>query len=298
MTDIEGFKNLIADMERSLTNPRLEDGEIIRIKKDISDTKDMLIKKYNDITYATAMNFNDYERWIKQQGKQKSHKTGIDFIDQIFGGDGIHEETFVNIIGDSGTGKSTLAIQILLNIAEHSKSYFISLEMGRFKTYNKINSMIKTQKQRENLFIDIWNDDLSNIERDIELFARNGAKVFVIDSKMKILVNGAEKEHEKISKLSNSLSKLTQKLGIIIFLINQISEENIKTGRATMKGSGDQKYDSDLIFQIERSKKNDKSRIFHLAKNRQNDIEPKIEYFADFRTYEVEGGTVDMPLEL
>jgi len=213
--------------------------------------------------------------------KPVRHKTGILFLDNILC-DGIDEETFINIIGESGAGKSTFAIQVLLNVAKVSKSYFVSLEMGKFKTFNKINGMISDENQKDNLYIDIWTRNLDDLVREIEIFSHNSVKFFVIDSKMKIDIHGNKDEHLKISELSSTLASLTQRLGIIIILINQISEDSLKTGRTSIKGSGDQKYDTDILISIEKNKKDDNTRILNLAKNRQTEEERKFVYDKNF----------------
>jgi hypothetical protein len=56
--------------------------------------------------------------------------------------------------------------------------------------------------------------------------------------------------NEKRSSISAALSKLTQQLGIIIILINQVSKGDLKDGRVDFKGSGDVAYDSDINFFI------------------------------------------------
>ncbi len=296
--DTEVLKEIISNNEAVLINTQKEEDRK-QLISEINYAKEILVKQYRDISYSTAMTFNQYEEWIRKQGKQQKHKTGIGFIDNIFGGEGIEEEKFINLVGAPGTGKSTLALKILLNVAKKEKAYFVSLEMGRFKTYNEISSKIETPEQRENLYIEIWNDNIDNIERDIELFSHNGCKFFVIDSKMKISLSGKEPTHEKIEKMSNTLSKLTQKLGIIIILINQMSGDNLKNNIVTLKGSNAQDYDTDILFSIEFDKKDDNLRVLNVVKNRQNDVKPKIKYDLSFReTIDVEIGTADMPIIL
>jgi predicted ATP-dependent serine protease len=299
--DIETLKEAVKSMEAGLPYQK-DEATKKEIIKEIDFLKNKLIQQYKDTTYTKAMTFKEYEEWIRTLGEQKKHQTGIDFIDNIFGGEGIQEESFINIVGESGSGKSTLGLQILLNVANKEPAYFISLEMGRFKTYNKIKSMIDdNSKQYDNLIVDIWEDDFSKTIRDIELYAHNGCKFFLIDSKMKLRVSGNEPTHEKISRMSNELSSLTQKHGIIIMLINQISEEDLKNKRVSLKGSGDQKFDTDLLISIEVDKKDDKKRIFNLVKNRQNDVKTKIEYDLNFKEipkFDIEVETTDYKMEV
>ncbi len=301
MTDkktIHALKNIVEMLENNLPNIKDEDQRIKDIQE-IEHCKNKLIEQYHDTSYTTAMNFNDYEKWIRTAGEQKKHQTGIEFIDNIFGGEGIEEESFINLVGESGSGKSTLGLRILLNVAEKEPAYFISLEMGRFKTYNTIAGTKPNIAQRENLYIDIWEDSLDKTLRNIELYAMNGCKFFLIDSKMKLEIKGNIPTHEKIAKMSNDLSKLTQKLGIIIILINQTSEEDLKNKRVSLKGSGDQKYDTDILLSIEIDKKDPRYRILNIAKNRQNDILKKINYDLDFKEVTtVQEGTWDKPIKL
>ncbi len=284
---IESLKEFIEIREKMVLSESITSERKKELSLEISDFKDILLKEYRDISFSPAMTFREYSEYLKTLEHPAIHKTGVAFLDLVLGG-GIEEETFVNIIGESGAGKSTFAIQVLLNVAKESRAYFVSLEMGKFKTFNKIEGMIEEENQRDNLYIDIWTRNLDDIVREIELFSYNGVKFFVIDSKMKIDVAGNKDEHLKISELSSTLASLTQRLGIIIILINQISEDSLKTGRTSIKGSGDQKYDTDILISIEKNKKDNNTRILNLVKNRQTEEESRFTYSKDFETQEKE----------
>lgn len=287
--EIETLKDFISTREVMLRSETITSDRKQELTKEINEFKDTLLNVYRDISYSPAMTFREYAEYLKTLPSPKKHRTGVDFLDAILGG-GVEEETFINIIGESGSGKSTFAINLLLNVAKNTRSYFVSLEMGKFKTFNKIESMIETDQQRDNLYIDIWTRGLTQITREIELFAHNGVKFFVIDSKMKIEVEGGGDEYQKIAHLSNTLALLTQRLGVIIILINQMSEESIKNGRVAIKGSGDQKYDTDILIAIEKNKKDQNTRTLNLAKNRQTEVETKFVYSKDFKEQETHHG--------
>ena len=144
--------------------------------------------------------------------------------------------------------------------------------------------------------------DLDDLVREIELYAYEGIKFFGIDSKMKISVKGNDPEHLKISKISSTLSKLCAKKDIIIFLINQISEDDMKSKRLSLKGSGDQKYDADLLFFLTIDK--DEKRWLHCTKNRMSDILFKTEITKKHNSpivYEFKGDDnikIDMPYKI
>ncbi len=99
-----------------------------------------------------------------------------------------------------------------------------------------------------NLEIDSDTTFLHDIVDQVELHIREGYKFFMYDSKMKIEVKDIIKQNEKDEEISRQLSSLCQKRDIIFILINQMNNLDIKEKRLMMKGSGAQKYDSDLVF--------------------------------------------------
>lgn len=200
--------------------------------------------------------------------------TGINALDYAFKG-GFETALFIQLAGESGVGKSHLMLEIITNIAEGNKSTFFNFEMGKKLLVQRLQKARLTETQLDNLWIDSETRNLDDLVMEIELLVKDGCKFFVIDSKMKIEVPGKEPTHEKISKISNTLAKLTQQRDIIIMLINQMNEEDIKNKRLAMKGSGDQKYDSDIaLFYVKDDKGN---RKLICTKNRMDEIEFNID---------------------
>jgi len=105
--------------------------------------------------------------------------------------------------------------------------------------------------QANNLMISQDHRELSQIERVIAKYSKElNIRFIAIDSRMKINVSGKMEEFQKNSTISKELSRMCQKYGVIILLINQISEGDLKSGRLSLKGSGDQVYDSDVLLYI------------------------------------------------
>lgn len=252
------------------------ENKILDIKKLIEENKDLLEKKYNELLEHNGETLGEFELRVDSKPKSIKRATGIKLIDEHFDG-GFEEGMFINLIGESGAGKSTLMLEMLMNISAFSKSVFFGFEMGDRITLNKIRKFGVTDAHRKNLIIDIHSRNLETLKREILLYAKEGVKFFVIDSKMKLEVESSMDDYKKYSKISNDLSKLTQQNDIIIVLINQISEENLKTGRVSIKGSGDQIYDTDIVMVYRKKKNNDNIRELQIYKNRQNDREGVIE---------------------
>lgn len=193
--------------------------------------------------------------------------TGIAKIDNNFGG-GFTTGLFINLAGESGAGKTTLLLNILANMSEGRKTVFFNFEMGDRLFVKKLKEMQLSDKQLDNFIIDSETNNLSELLIEIELYAEEGIKFFAIDSKMKILNNNGEKEYQQISNMSRELSRLAARKDITIMLINQINEDDIKHKRLAFKGSGDQKYDSDIALFVVVE---DKRRKLLCTKNRLND---------------------------
>ncbi len=210
---------------------------------------------------------------VKERVKNKKHApkyaTGIEWFDEKMNG-GFEEGSFVNIAGANFSGKTLFVMKILENISKYKPVLFFSYEMyenllvrNRCKNYD--------ETQLRNTYIEQNRNDLDVIVEIIKSKAKDGVKFIAIDSRMKIKVAGNKEEWQKNSHISSTLSKLTQELGVIIMLINQISEADLKSKRPSLKGSGDQAYDSDVILYILKDPKDKAKRIMMCEKDRINE---------------------------
>lgn len=288
---VEAYKIQIENAKRLLEDNTTSEKQRIDANRVIEENKAILANVYNNLLKRNGKTYRELKAEVDSMGATPKRATGITLLDDFFDG-GIEEETFINLIGESGAGKSTLAIEILLNISEYSKSVFFSFEMGIKRTVKKIGSFRLTDNQQDNLIVDLDSYNIEQLKREVSLYANDGVKFFVIDSKMKLEADGYKDDYKKIAYISNELSKLTQKLGVIIILINQISEENLKNDRVSIKGSGDQIYDSDIVLVYKKSNKDKNRRELQIFKNRQNDklstIETKLLAGRTVSTIEVE----------
>jgi RecA/RadA recombinase len=255
-------------------NP-LPSEKLFKAKEEMIKAKEQLAKLLNHNNKRNGKTFSEWKQVLANMPKAIKRETGIKLLDDIFGG-GIDEGNFINLIGESSAGKSTLALEILTNVSQGGKAVFFSFEMGLRKSIGKIEDFNPTDVQCENLIIDFDSFNIETIATEITLYANDGAKFFVVDSKMKIDASGFSHEYQKISYISNVLAKLAQSLEIIIILINQVSEENLKNNRVSLKGSGDQVYDSDIILVYKKIADKPDERELEVFKNRQNDITKKI----------------------
>jgi replicative DNA helicase len=216
---------------------------IAKAKADIEE-KSRLIEELTE-TSERLETLADVRKRVNQKGNIVKYETGHSVIDSEMGG--FSEGSFINIGGENFSGKTTLVLYIIENISMYNRSVFFSYEM--YETL-LIKNKLTNEKIDKNLVIVQNKNYLHDIERIIRSEADSGVKFFAIDSIMKIKVLENLKDNQKASLISSTLAKLTQELGIIILLINQVSLTDIRDKRLEFKNSGDISYDSDVSFFI------------------------------------------------
>lgn len=282
-------KELSSSLIKFQDNPK----QLAETKREIYKNKvlmyDLILQE--DKTRA-GESARDFMARVRAMPKMVKHGTGIGAIDRKFGG-GFATGMYIQLAGESGVGKTTLLLDIICNCSEGYKSAFFNFEMGNRLLENKLSHRNLSDNQLDNLYINSDSRSLDELVMEIELLTKEGCKFFVIDSKMKIEVKENIPTHEKISKLSNTLAKLSQQRDIIIMLINQISEDDLKNKRLSLKGSGDQKYDGDIILFYIKDKEG--NRILKCTKNRQDDDLFEIKLTVDANG--ITRGLEEMPIE-
>jgi len=263
---------LIATAESNNSNDKYA------LKKELYENKVKMIEIITTEEKRAGITARELKRLVELRPKIPRYATGVEALDkELFGG--IEVGTFIQLAGESGVGKTHLTLEILSNIANYAKTLFFNFEMGDVRIIKRLNSLLTREEQWDNLIIDKDSREIDTLCNEIVLHARDGIKFFVIDSKMKIEVNSKESDHQKFSGITKRLSKISQQHDIIIFLINQMSESDIKDKRLAFKGSGDQKYDSDIsLFYLRDDEGN---RMLVCNKNRQDEREFKIKMHLD-----------------
>ena len=222
--------------------------EQLKLKIEISELETKMLKVIHTEDEAKiSLNAGNFIKLVQGMPNVPLHATGIHGLDESLGG-GIETGTFVQLSGESGVGKTKLLLDIVCNVAKGFKSVFFNREMGKRRLAQRLMQKNLNETQLLNLEIDSETTFLHDIVDQVELHIREGYKFFMYDSKMKIEVKDVVKQNEKDEEISRQLSSLCQRRDIIFILINQMNNLDIKEKRLMMKGSGSQKYDSDLVF--------------------------------------------------
>ena len=249
----------------------LEGKEKWEVESKLLDKKTQLNKlRKNNKIKSKAITAFDLIEDVDNRPSIPRYETGVIPLDAVLNG-GIEIGSFVQLAGSSFAGKTHLVIEIMSQVATYDKVLFFNFEMGDRRIAQRFSKTLHTKQAKQNMLIHNDNRELSHIVDEIISATKKGIKFFAIDSKMKIEVSDEKEDYKKFSKISATLSKLTQENEIIIFLINQISEDDDKTGRMAFKGSGDQLYDTDLALFYSLDKKNPNARKLVCRKNRQDE---------------------------
>jgi len=259
---------LVNEIDQAARNNN--NNEKIRLKRLLYlnkiDMIDAIDQEDKDRLFLTGL---ELHHEVENMPNVPRYATGIKVLDEAFR-DGIEVGTFLQLVGESGVGKSHLMFELIANVSKHKEVAFFSFEMGKRRTDDRMYKKVRDEKQLTNWKIDFFSRNITDLVNEIKLFARDGIKFFVIDSMMKIETDESKDlvAHQRV--ISHELSKVSQERDIIVCLINQMNKSDIKDGRMDIKGAGDQEYDSDILLFYRKDAEGKRQLV--CKKNRQDEI--------------------------
>ncbi len=239
--------------------------------------------------------FWEWEEFFENKPPIEKIETGINFLDYLTDG-GIEVGQMVLLSGDPEAGKTLLGVQFLMNANQHHKVTYFGFEFSvrkHIETLREKNFNIKT----DHYFIDDQSCELNDLISQIRSLAKEGHKVFLIDSQMKIQapIVGRTTEEIETAKFT-ALSEVARNLQVLIIFIVQNSKNDTYTPTGSRKGG----HEAHLMIRIERLKKYDlpqikdfveraKHRRIVILKNKQTGLSGFC-YFknVDYRFFEVD----------
>ncbi len=254
-------KEVLLDIESS--NARQRSEPIIEVKKRVAGRKTVRIE--------TGISVLDKEL-VNEKMKARNVKGGFAL------------GNYIQLAGSKGSGKSSIMLKILTGFSLSEKVCWFDFEMGEARVVDKL---ISFKHNENNLLYYGSSRLLSDVADEIKLLNAIGIRHFVVDSAMKIVVPNTD-NYNRFSAISSLLSELTSKLGINIYMINQMSQSSEKEGHLSIKHGNDAEYDADFIFFIMKIKAKDEkgdymeddfgmplyeenTRIIKCVKNRQDE---------------------------
>ncbi|GAA9258659.1 hypothetical protein TH0127_15220 [Helicobacter pylori] len=193
----------------------------------------------------------EWEEYFKNKPPIEKIETGISFLDAITDG-GIELGQIVLLSGDPEAGKTLLGVQFLMSAQQQHKVTYFGFEFSvrkHIETLKSKNFNIKA----ENYFIDDQSCELNDLISQIRSLAKEGHKVFLIDSQMKIQapIVGRTTEEVETSKFS-ALGETARSLQVLIIFIVQNSKNDSYTPTGSRKGG----HEVHLMIRIERLRMN------------------------------------------
>ncbi|WQZ52179.1 helicase DnaB [Helicobacter pylori] len=248
-SDFKTFLNL--KMQEHLAN------ELIKAtrKSEIFDF-DFLSKYIKLGSNRNGMYYWEWEEFFKSKPKIEKICTGINFLDNISDG-GFEVGQLVLISGDPEAGKTLLSIQYITNAQQQHKVTYFGFEFSVRKHIETLNS--KAFKiNKENYFIDDLSCEINELVSQIRGLAKEGHKLFVIDSQMKIQapIVGRTIEEVETTKFT-TLADLAKRLQVIIILIIQNSKNDSYAPTGSRKGA----HEAHVMIRIEKIKKGELNHI-------------------------------------
>ncbi|WQZ93768.1 helicase DnaB [Helicobacter pylori] len=191
----------------------------------------------------------EWEEFFKSKPKIEKIHTGIDFLDNISDG-GFEVGQLVLLSGDPEAGKTLLSIKYIINAQQKHKVTYFGFEFSVRKHIETLNSK-DFKLNKENYFIDDLSCEINELVSQIRGLAKEGHKLFVIDSQMKIQapIVGRTIEEVETSKFS-VLSDLAKRLQVIIVLIVQNSKNDSYAPAGSRKGA----HETHIMIRIEKIK--------------------------------------------
>ncbi|WQR86159.1 helicase DnaB [Helicobacter pylori] len=193
--------------------------------------------------------FWEWEEFFKNKPSIEKIKTGINFLDHLTDG-GIEVGQMVLLSGDPEAGKTLLGVQCLTQAQQQHKVTYFGFEFSvrkHIETLREKNFTIKA----DNYFIDDQSCELNDLISQIRSLSKEGHKVFLIDSQMKIQapIVGRTTEEIETAKFT-ALSEVARNLQVLVIFIVQNSKNDSYTPTGSRKGG----HEAHVMIRIEKIK--------------------------------------------
>lgn len=224
LPNVEAYITEIAQLAENRRIERLlnEMRVLLRKNGDAEEVKSLLTANIDKI-YTNAdgemLSFSQIKARVKLQPAREKLPMGIAFVDQHLGG-GFDLGNFIMVGGRPNSGKTSLVIQWLKNVAKHRKVDFYSLEFLLEDIIDK-NGGVGGSYENENWYL---NDRLNSLEKvcaNITRRTKEGVLLHVIDSQMKLESKTARNREEEETQKFAMLSKVAHINKCIVILIYQ-----------------------------------------------------------------------------
>ncbi len=200
--------------------------------------------------------YYEWEEFFESKPKIEKIHTGINFLDKISDG-GFEVGQLILLSGDPEAGKTLLSIQYIINAQQKHKVTYFGFEFSVRKHIETLNSK-GFNINKENYFIDDLSCEINELVSQIRGLSKEGHKLFVIDSQMKIQAPIVGKTIEEVETTKfTTLADLSKRLQVVIVLIIQNSKSDSYAPTGSRKGA----HEAHVMIRIEKIKSGDLKHI-------------------------------------
>lgn len=167
-----------------------------------------------------------YKVITEYSGKSSSAKgrlsTGFEEFDRVLGG-GLVQGEIALISGEPGVGKSTMLLQVAVNIAGKGRVLYVSGEESPNQLVSRLKRLAGNSKSADNIFV---TDDIS-VERVSSLVQEESFDLVIVDSIQSVVSDASKGFQGSISQVRASgalLTRLAKTSGTPIILVGQVSK--------------------------------------------------------------------------
>ncbi len=198
----------------------------------------------------------EWEEFFKSKPPIEKIATGIDFLDKISDG-GFEVGQLILLSGDPEAGKTLLGVQYITNAQQNHKVTYFGFEFSVRKHIETLNSKNFTLN-KENYFIDDLSCEINELVSQIRGLSKEGHKLFIIDSQMKIQAPIVGRTIEEVETIKfTTLADLAKRLQVIIILIIQNSKNDSYAPTGSRKGA----HEAHVMIRIEKIKRGELENI-------------------------------------
>ncbi|GAA8612398.1 hypothetical protein HpDR69_03650 [Helicobacter pylori] len=172
----------------------------------------------------------------------------------------------VLLSGDPEAGKTLLCVQYIINAQQKHKVTYFGFEFSVRKHIETLNSK-NLKINKENYFIDDLSCEINELVSQIRGLAKEGHKLFIIDSQMKIQAPIVGRTIEEVETIKfTTLADLAKRLQVVIILIIQNSKNDSYSPTGSRKGA----HEAHVMIRIEKIKSGELKHI--------NDYNERVKY--------------------
>ncbi len=198
----------------------------------------------------------EWEEFFQSKPPIEKIATGIDFLDKISDG-GFEVGQLILLSGDPEAGKTLLGVQYITNAQQNHKVTYFGFEFSVRKHIETLNSKNFTLN-KENYFIDDLSCEINELVSQIRGLAKEGHKLFIIDSQMKVQAPIVGRTIEEVETIKfTTLADLAKRLQVIIILIIQNSKNDSYAPTGSRKGA----HEAHVMIRIEKIKRGELENI-------------------------------------